>query len=97
MATALLARVGPRRKTRQLKLSDIQPLIDRGEMYYYTTRPNLVPVGQQLFAWLDGDGRWLSRAVQKTAPRRGWLLAIDTDARLAHLPWESAARWPGLF
>ena len=74
-------------ETRQLKLSDIQPLIDRGEMYYYTTRPNLVPVGQQLFAWLDGDGRWLSRAVQNCTPP-GLVLAIDTDARLAHLPWE---------
>ena len=88
-------------ETRQLKLSDIQPLIDRGEMYYYTTRPNLVPVGQQLFAWLDGDGRWLSGGggggrLQNCTPP-GLVLAIDTDARLAHLPWEVLHDGQGFF
>jgi tetratricopeptide (TPR) repeat protein len=74
-------------ETRQLPLAEIQPLIDRGELYYYTSRPDLLRVGQQLFAWIDGDGRWLSRAIQSCSPP-GLVLAIDAEARLAHLPWE---------
>ena len=72
---------------RQLPLVAIQPLIDWGELYYYTRRPDLVPVGQQLFAWLDGEGRWLTRAMQ-ACPPAGLVLAIAAKARLAHLPWE---------
>ena len=30
-----------RPETRQLHLDDIQPLIDCGELYYYTSRPDL--------------------------------------------------------
>ena len=74
-------------ETRQLQLAEIQPLIQTGELYYDTTRPDLVRVGQQLFDWLDGNGRWLQRAVD-TAPPPGLVLAINVDASLAHLPWE---------
>lgn len=71
-----------------LALSDIQNLIQTSETDYYNQVSNsLIPVGQQLFHWLDGSGRWLSRAIQD-CPAEGLILAIDTSAGLAHLPWE---------
>lgn len=75
-------------ETRQVNLTEIQPLIDQGKLYYYRSRPNLKRIGQQLFSWVDGDGRWLSRMIQTCSPP-GLILAIATDAKLAHLPWEA--------
>jgi tetratricopeptide (TPR) repeat protein len=49
--------------------------------------PDLVGMGQQLFLWLDGDGRWLSRGIQ-SCRGSGLVLAIQTGQKLAHLPWE---------
>ena len=72
---------------RNLPLADIQPLIDHGEAYYFTRRPNLTAVGQTLFTWLDGDGRWLSQAIS-SCPSPVLMLAMDAKERLAHLPWE---------
>ena len=74
-------------ETCDLPLAEIQPLIDHGEAFYFTRRPDLKAVGQQLFTWLDGSGRWLSRAIQ-ACPPPALMLAIDVNERLAHLPWE---------
>ncbi|HEY9871914.1 MAG TPA: CHAT domain-containing protein, partial [Candidatus Obscuribacterales bacterium] len=47
---------------------------------------NFTTTGQQLYNWLDGSDRWLSRAL---SPRRDKVvLAIATTENLAHLPWE---------
>jgi hypothetical protein len=70
-----------------LAIAEISDLIGQSELDYYVLRPNLVSMGQRLFNWLDGEGRWLSRAIQGCAAE-GLVLAISPDAKLAHLPWE---------
>jgi CHAT domain-containing protein len=70
-----------------LAITEISDLIGQSELDYYVLRPNLVSMGQRLFNWLDGEGRWLSRAIQDCAAE-GLVLAIAPDAKLAHLPWE---------
>jgi tetratricopeptide (TPR) repeat protein len=70
-----------------LAIAEIGDLIGQSELNYYVLRPNLVSMGQRLFNWLDGEGRWLSRAIQDCAAE-GLVLAIAPDAKLAHLPWE---------
>ncbi|MGR3279224.1 tetratricopeptide repeat protein [Acaryochloris marina NIES-2412] len=70
-----------------LAIAEISDLIDQSELDYYVLRPNLVDVGQRLFNWIDGEGRWLSRAIQDCASE-GIVLAIAPDAKIAHLPWE---------
>ncbi|MEA5568305.1 tetratricopeptide repeat protein [Anabaena sp. UHCC 0399] len=74
-------------ESRTLNLAEIADLLKLGKREYYETRlPNLPKMGQQLFYWLDGDGRWLSRAI-KNSRGDGLVVAIDTT-ELAHLPWE---------
>ncbi len=70
-----------------LQISAIADLIALAERDIYVSRPNPVAIGKQLFGWLDGDGRWLSRAL---ADCDGDLLvlAIANHAKLPHLPWE---------
>ena len=70
-----------------LAIAEISDLLNQSELDYYVLRPNLVAVGQRLFNWIDGEGRWLSRAIQDCASE-GIVLAIAPDAMLAHLPWE---------
>jgi tetratricopeptide (TPR) repeat protein len=70
-----------------LAIAEIGDLIGQSELDYYVLRPNLVSMGQRLFNWLDGEGRWLSRGIQDCAAE-GLVLAIAPDAKLAHLPWE---------
>lgn len=70
-----------------LAIAEISDLLEQSELDYYVLRPNLVAVGQRLFNWIDGEGRWLSRAIQDCASE-GIVLAIAPDAKLAHLPWE---------
>ncbi|MEH2135816.1 tetratricopeptide repeat protein [Nostoc sp.] len=74
-------------ESRRLKLAEIADFLKQGERDYYKLLPNLPAIGKQLFFWLDGDGRWLSRGI---ANCRGeaLVIAIDTDKQLAHLPWE---------
>ncbi|MBX9254787.1 tetratricopeptide repeat protein [Desmonostoc muscorum CCALA 125] len=72
---------------RHLKLAEIANLLKQGERDYYKLLPNLPGIGQQLFFWLDGDGRWLSRGIANCRGE-GLVIAIDTDQKLAHLPWE---------
>jgi tetratricopeptide (TPR) repeat protein len=74
-------------ESRRLKLAEIADLLQQGERDYYKLLPNLPGIGQQLFFWLDGDGRWLSRGIANCRGE-GLVIAIDTDKKLAHLPWE---------
>ncbi|MEH2377674.1 MAG: tetratricopeptide repeat protein [Nostoc sp.] len=74
-------------ESRRLKLAEIADLLKQGERDYYKLLPNLPGIGQQLFFWLDGDGRWLSRGIANCRGE-GLVIAIDTDKKLAHLPWE---------
>ncbi|WP_442947525.1 tetratricopeptide repeat protein [Nostoc sp.] len=74
-------------ESRRLKLAEIANFLKQGERDYYKLLPNLPGIGQQLFFWLDGDGRWLSRGIANCRGE-GLVIAIDTDQKLAHLPWE---------
>ncbi len=74
-------------ESRRLKLAEIADLLQQGERDYYKLLPNLREIGQQLFFWLDGHGRWLSRGIANCRGE-GLVIAIDTGKQLAHLPWE---------
>ncbi|MBD2526338.1 tetratricopeptide repeat protein [Nostoc sp. FACHB-133] len=74
-------------ESRRLKLAEIADFLKQGDRDYYKLLPNLSGIGQQLFFWLDGDGRWLSRGIANCRGE-GLVIAIDTDQKLAHLPWE---------
>ncbi|BAZ30235.1 TPR repeat-containing protein [Cylindrospermum sp. NIES-4074] len=73
-------------ESRTLQLAEIAELLQLGEQDYYQSLPYLPRIGKQLFFWLDGDGRWLSRAIEQC--RAGLVVAINTGEKLAHLPWE---------
>jgi hypothetical protein len=45
-----------------LNLAEIQELLEAEKVNYTEQNPRLVEFGQRLFNWLDGSGRWLSRA-----------------------------------
>ncbi|MEH2302531.1 MAG: CHAT domain-containing protein [Nostoc sp.] len=74
-------------ESRRLKFAEIANFLNQGERDYYKLLPNLPGIGRQLFFWLDGDGRWLSRGIADCRGE-GLVIAIDTDKQLAHLPWE---------
>ncbi|OYE03417.1 tetratricopeptide repeat protein [Nostoc sp. 'Peltigera membranacea cyanobiont' 232] len=74
-------------ESRRLKLAEIANFLKQGERDYYKLLPNLPGIGKQLFSWLDGDGRWLSRGIADCGDDL-LVIAIDTDKKLAHLPWE---------
>ncbi|MEJ6487077.1 tetratricopeptide repeat protein [Nostoc punctiforme UO1] len=74
-------------ESRRLQLAEIADFLQQGDRDYYKLLPNLPGIGQQLFFWLDGDGRWLSRGIANCRAE-GLVIAIDTDQKLAHLPWE---------
>ncbi|MEH2328761.1 tetratricopeptide repeat protein [Nostoc sp.] len=74
-------------ESRRLKLAEIANFLKQGERDYYKLLPNLSGIGRQLFFWLDGDGQWLSRGIDDCRGE-GLVIAIDTDQKLAHLPWE---------
>lgn len=74
-------------ESRRLKLAEIADFLKQGERDYYKLLPNLPGIGQQLFFWLDGDGRWLSRGIADCRSEE-MVIAIDTDKKLTHLPWE---------
>ncbi|MEH2230909.1 MAG: tetratricopeptide repeat protein [Nostoc sp.] len=74
-------------ESRRLKLAEIADFLNQREDDYYKPLPYLPGIGQQLFFWLDGDGRWLSRGIANCRGE-GLVIAIDTDQKLAHLPWE---------
>lgn len=76
-----------RYESQDLDLAIIQDLIQQARRDYYMPLPDLVGMGQRLFLWLDGEGRWLSRGIQGCRGS-GLVLAIQTGQKLAHLPWE---------
>ncbi|QLE49509.1 tetratricopeptide repeat protein [Nostoc sp. C057] len=74
-------------ESRRLQLAEIADFLQQGDRDYYKLLPNLPGMGKQLFFWLDGDGRWLSRGIANCRGE-GLVIAIDTGKQLAHLPWE---------
>ncbi|WP_414543576.1 hypothetical protein [Nostoc sp. CCY0012] len=64
-------------ESRTLYLAEIADLLRFGQREYYNLLPNLPGMGRQLFYWLDGDGRWLSRAINNCRGE-GLVVAIDT-------------------
>jgi tetratricopeptide (TPR) repeat protein len=77
-----------RYETQQLDVSSIDNLIQKAKGSYYMLLPDLKGIGHQLFFWLDGTGRWLSRAINDCKDE-GLVLALDVRERLGHLPWET--------
>ncbi|MBV7332382.1 CHAT domain-containing protein [Chloroflexi bacterium TSY] len=79
---------------RDLTISeDIAPLLDQAELYYYVySVPDprkLCEIGQTLYRWLDGDDRFLTRAIdQQRGKTRAVALLIEQGAGFSHLPWE---------
>lgn len=73
---------------RYLNLAEITHLIQEAERDYYTPLPeNHEVTGKRLFNWLDGDKRWLSRAIQECRGEE-LVVAIKAEQQLTHLPWE---------
>ncbi|MEM9292460.1 MAG: tetratricopeptide repeat protein, partial [Acidobacteriota bacterium] len=54
--------------------------------YKFPFREQLLDLGQDLYDFLDGQEKWLSR--EQAASRKSLLVRIDTQGRLSHLPWE---------
>lgn len=77
-----------RYETQRLDVSSIDNLIQKAKGSYYMLLPDLEGMGHQLFCWLDGTGRWLSRAIND-CKEQGLVLALDVHERLGHLPWET--------
>lgn len=75
-------------QSRRLPLAEIQDLIEVMERDYYVDRlvKDLVETGQRLYQWLDRSDRFLAQLLAEA--KAGVVLAIATEARLAHLPWE---------
>jgi hypothetical protein len=74
---------------RNLKLESIQTLIRDAETDYYTTLPaDFVQTGQRLYHWLDSADRFLAQAIKDCGRTDVLILAISTEGKLAHLPWE---------
>ncbi len=83
-------------RTRGLKKVEIDELIEKvGQVYGKDAvaplvygSGDLVQLGQDLFEFLDGNERWLSKVL--TDPS-GSTLRIAAEERLRHLPWELMA------
>lgn len=75
-------------EVQRLDIASIDDLIQKAKGGYYMLLPDLKGIGQQLFCWLDGSGRWLSRAINE-CEGEGLALALDVRERLGHLPWET--------
>ncbi|MEO0841209.1 MAG: CHAT domain-containing protein [Cyanobacteria bacterium J06643_5] len=73
---------------RYLNLAEITDLVQIAERDYYTALPEQHDVtGKRLFDWLDGDDRWLSRAIRECRGEE-LVVAIKAEQQLTHLPWE---------
>ena len=74
---------------RALDRQEVDRFIDRVEEQYGTRSPDLLDLGESLYAWLDGPTeRWLEPLVSAVG---GLALHIDCDERFRHLPWELIA------
>ena len=77
-----------RYQSRRLPLAEVSELISTANRNYYVPLPaDYVVTGRRLYDWLDGDSRFLQRALDEHR-RQGIILAISTTENLAHLPWE---------
>jgi tetratricopeptide (TPR) repeat protein len=77
---------------RSLPLSQIENLLKQAQQDYYTVRPDIAEIGKKLYTWLDGDERWLARALTTSiAPLLVLHVSIDgkNAAPLRYLPWEA--------
>jgi hypothetical protein len=74
--------------TQNLRLSKIDQLITAAKMDYYQPPQEFCRIGQQLYQWLDGPNRLVSSAVKDCRPADVIALAIETEGKLSHLPWE---------
>ncbi len=77
---------------RSLPLSQIEILLRQAQQDYYTVRPDIAEIGKKLYTWLDGDERWLARALTTSiAPLLVLHVSIDgkNAAPLRYLPWEA--------
>jgi tetratricopeptide (TPR) repeat protein len=73
-------------QSRTLPLAEIAGLYDFADTDFARNSPDLAKIGRQLFDWLDGTERWLSRSIEQQP--HGLILAIDCQDRLGGLPWE---------
>lgn len=88
---------GPAPRTRDLDQAAVDQLIGAVEHDYSQHAiaqkvfgaPQLRDLGTRLFAFLDGDERWLTSTLDHPA---GTILRITAVQRLRHLPWELLAR-----
>ena len=85
---------------RNLKLESIQTLIRDAEAGYYVIREiaaDFAQTGQKLYHWLDSADRFLARAIEECGGTDVLILAISTEGKLAHLPWEVMHDGAGFF
>jgi CHAT domain-containing protein len=77
-------------KERVLNLAVIENLIAEAEKFYYVPRDfsDLSSIGTQLYHWLDGEDRFLTQPIESCRAADVLVLAISTEGKLAHLPWE---------
>jgi hypothetical protein len=88
---------GPERRTRGLDRAAVDELIEVVDRSYAgDSVPHrvfgsvqLLELGEKLYAFLDGDERWLGEALSDP---RGVRLRVSAAQRLRHLPWELLAR-----
>jgi tetratricopeptide (TPR) repeat protein len=73
-------------ESRTLGLAEVKDLY-KFDRYFDRHSSHLKKIGRQLFDWLDGNERWLSRSIQQHR-RGGLVIAIDAKAGLGGLPWE---------
>ncbi|ERN42330.1 CHAT domain containing protein, partial [Rubidibacter lacunae KORDI 51-2] len=69
-----------------LDLESIQPLLAQAEADFYSKRPDLVAMGQNLFNWLNGKGGWLTQSLERAAG--GLAIALAVSEQWGNLPWE---------
>ncbi|HIK05604.1 MAG TPA: tetratricopeptide repeat protein [Trichormus sp. M33_DOE_039] len=74
---------------RSLSLAEIEELINWAERDYYVSAfaEDYTVTGRKLYNWLDGSDRWLQSLLNQYRCE-GIVLAIATDEKLTHLPWE---------
>ena len=55
----------------------------------------LLGLGREMYAWLDGDGRWLERAIEDAEPP--WLVEIAVPRRTLDESQKALIEAPGSF
>lgn len=74
---------------RILDIKDIEAQIKEAEAQYYAYIPgDLLKTGQALYNWLDGQDRFLEKAINEFPQDQLLVLAFQGEPSLLHLPWE---------